>query len=296
VVFFYVEERCMSTAYKGRHSGGTNRGTPAGGKARTLAGGKARTLAAGKARTPAAGKARTKFHGRTTAFSGPLVSAAAILAVAGVSAAASSQAAPYASGQSDSAGASFTASPMAVAQSIELSHNRDDTNVALAAARRSGVQRASALASVQKAEADAAVQARTQAAQAQVAARAAAADLVARAQARQALLDRAQSDPRAVATLLASDRGWGAGEFSCLDSLWTKESGWNWSASNGNSGPNSGSAYGIPQSLPGSKMASMGADWATNPVTQIKWGLQYISDMYGTPCSAWGHSQALNWY
>ena len=262
----------MSTAYKGRHSGGPNRGTPA------------------------VGKARSKFRGRTTAFSGPLVSAAAILAVAGVSAAASSEAAPYASGTPNSSGALFTASPMAVAQSAQLSHNRDDTNVALAAARRSGVQLASALASVQKAEADAAVQARAQAAQAEIAARAAAADLVARAQARQALLNTSQSDPRAVATLLATDRGWGAGEFSCLDSLWTKESGWNWSASNGNSGPNSGSAYGIPQSLPGSKMASMGADWATNPVTQIKWGLQYISDSYGTPCSAWAHSEALNWY
>jgi hypothetical protein len=266
-LFFYVEACCMSTAYKGRHSGETNRGTPA------------------------VARAKAKFHGRSTILRGPLLSAAAILAVAGVSAAASSQAAPFASGQSDSSDASFTASPTAVAQSIELSHNRDDTDAALAAARASGVQRASALTSYQKAEANAAIAARAQAAQAQVAARAAAAGLVARAQARQALLSRAQSDPRAAASLLASDRGWGAGEFSCLDSLWTKESGWNWSANNGSSG-----AYGIPQSLPGSKMASMGADWASNPITQIKWGLQYIADIYGTPCSAWGHSQALNWY
>ena len=70
-----------------------------------------------------------------------------------------------------------------------------------------------------------------------------------------------------------------------------KESGWNTSASNGSSG-----AYGIPQSLPGSKMASAGSDWQTNPATQIKWGLGYIQERYGSPCAAWGHSQATNWY
>lgn len=258
----------MSTAYKGRHSGKSNRGTPA------------------------AGTARTTLHRRSSALRGPLVSAAAILALAGVSAAA----APFASGPSNRSDTSFKASPAAMAESAALSQNRDDTNVGLAAARSAGVQRAAALASDQKAAAAAAVQARAAALQAENAARAAAADLVARSQARQAILARSQSDPRSVATLLASDRGWGAGEFSCLDSLWTKESGWSWSASNGNSGPDSGSAYGIPQSLPGSKMASMGADWATNPVTQIKWGLQYISDTYGSPCGAWAHSEALNWY
>ena len=85
--------------------------------------------------------------------------------------------------------------------------------------------------------------------------------------------------------------GWSSGQFGCLDSLWTKESGWNSHATNGSSG-----AYGIPQSLPGSKMASAGSDWQTNPATQIKWGLQYIKDVYGSPCSAWSHSQAVNWY
>jgi hypothetical protein len=85
--------------------------------------------------------------------------------------------------------------------------------------------------------------------------------------------------------------GFSADQFSCLDSLWTKESGWNAHADNPSS-----SAYGIPQALPGSKMASAGADWATNPATQIKWGLGYIRDSYGSPCAAWGHSQAYNWY
>ena len=102
---------------------------------------------------------------------------------------------------------------------------------------------------------------------------------------------RAQSDPTAVAGRLIADHGWGAEQFDCLKRLWNKESGWRWNADNPSS-----DAYGIPQSLPGSKMASFGSDWATNPVTQIKWGLQYISDSYGTPCSAWAHSQATNWY
>src|SRR5665811_1867991 len=179
----------------------------------------------------------------------------------------------------------------AMAQAAELSRNRDDTNAALAAARRSGVQRSSALTHLQKVQADALAQSRAQAATALAAARAQAAEQVAREQQRQALLARAQSDPKSMARLLAGDRGWGDGEFSCLDSLWTKESGWNWSANNGSSG-----AYGIPQSLPGDKMASAGSDWATNPVTQIKWGLGYIASTYGTPCSAWAHSQAMNWY
>ena len=70
-----------------------------------------------------------------------------------------------------------------------------------------------------------------------------------------------------------------------------RESGWNPFADNPTS-----SAYGIPQALPGSKMASAGADWATNPVTQIRWGLGYIRDRYGSPCGAWAHSEANGWY
>jgi len=85
--------------------------------------------------------------------------------------------------------------------------------------------------------------------------------------------------------------GFGQDQFSCLDSLYTKESGWNVHADNPTS-----SAYGIPQSLPGSKMASAGSDWADNPATQIKWGLGYIKDRYGSPCAAWGHSVSNNWY
>ena len=101
----------------------------------------------------------------------------------------------------------------------------------------------------------------------------------------------AQRDPKAVAAVLVADRGWSTAQFGCLVKLWTKESNWRWNADNPTS-----SAYGIPQSLPGSKMASAGADWRTNPVTQIKWGLGYIASRYGSPCSAWSHSVNHNWY
>ncbi len=101
----------------------------------------------------------------------------------------------------------------------------------------------------------------------------------------------AARDPRGAARAMLGAYGWGSSQFSCLDALWTKESGWNVHADNPTS-----SAYGIPQALPGRKMASAGADWATNPVTQIRWGLGYIRSTYGSPCAAWGHSQAHNWY
>ncbi len=79
-------------------------------------------------------------------------------------------------------------------------------------------------------------------------------------------------------------------QFGCLDSIWSRESGWNYQAENASG------AYGIPQALPGSKMASAGADWQTNPATQIRWGLGYIKSMYGTPCGAWSFWQANGWY
>lgn len=96
---------------------------------------------------------------------------------------------------------------------------------------------------------------------------------------------------KAIAYDMVMARGWGQGEYDCLVALWNKESHWNVYAHNKRSG-----AYGIPQALPGSKMASAGADWATNPATQITWGLGYIGGRYGTPCGAWGHSQAKGWY
>jgi uncharacterized protein YabE (DUF348 family) len=93
-----------------------------------------------------------------------------------------------------------------------------------------------------------------------------------------------------IAAGMVSARGWGSDQFSCLVSLWNKESGWRTDAANPSG------AYGIPQALPGSKMASAGGDWQTSASTQISWGLGYIASVYGTPCSAWAHSQATNWY
>ncbi len=98
-------------------------------------------------------------------------------------------------------------------------------------------------------------------------------------------------DPKAIAAEMVAARGWGSDQFSCLDTLWERESNWNPTAQNPSSG-----AYGIPQSLPGSKMASVGSDWRTNPATQITWGLNYISGRYGTPCGALAHSNSVGWY
>nr|WP_231478609.1 MULTISPECIES: lytic transglycosylase domain-containing protein [Microbacterium] len=96
---------------------------------------------------------------------------------------------------------------------------------------------------------------------------------------------------QAIAYEMVTARGWGDDQFACLVALWKKESGWRVNAYNASSG-----AYGIPQALPGKKMASAGADWETNPATQIAWGLGYISGRYGDPCGAWGHSQSVGWY
>ena len=101
----------------------------------------------------------------------------------------------------------------------------------------------------------------------------------------------ATGSPQQIAMAMLSSFGWSSGQFSCLDALWNRESGWNPYASNAGSG-----AYGIPQALPGSKMASAGADWQTNPATQIRWGLGYIQATYGSPCGAWGHEQSYGWY
>ena len=103
--------------------------------------------------------------------------------------------------------------------------------------------------------------------------------------------DLSDADPKEIAQALLAEFGWSSDQFSCLDSLYTRESNWNVHADNPSS-----TAYGIPQALPGSKMAAAGSDWATNPVTQIRWGLGYIEDRYGSPCGAWAKSQSSGWY
>jgi hypothetical protein len=107
----------------------------------------------------------------------------------------------------------------------------------------------------------------------------------------QAAVQGPAGSPQAIAAGMLGAYGWAPGQMSCLDPLWQRESGWNVDAENASSG-----AYGIPQSLPASKMASAGADWQTSAATQIRWGLTYISQVYGTPCGAWAHSQHDGWY
>lgn len=99
------------------------------------------------------------------------------------------------------------------------------------------------------------------------------------------------ADAKKMARRKLKDFGWDDSQFDCLDKLWTRESGWQWNATNPSSG-----AYGIPQSLPGGKMASAGQDWKTNAATQVKWGLGYIQQRYQSPCGAWAHSEATGWY
>lgn len=99
------------------------------------------------------------------------------------------------------------------------------------------------------------------------------------------------SGNRAIGCALLLAKGFGLGQMPCLDKLWKKESGWNHKAANRSSG-----AYGIPQALPGRKMASEGKNWRTSPEVQIRWGLGYIKGRYGNPCGAWAHSQRTGWY
>ena len=100
------------------------------------------------------------------------------------------------------------------------------------------------------------------------------------------------TEPREIARQIMQNKyGWGAAEYRCYDAIIMRESRWNPLADNPYS-----SAYGIPQALPGHRMAAFGADWRTNPATQIRWGLDYVHDRYGTPCSAWGFKRSHGWY
>jgi hypothetical protein len=91
--------------------------------------------------------------------------------------------------------------------------------------------------------------------------------------------------------LVINSYGWSEEDFNALVNLWNRESGWNPNSHNSSSG-----AHGIPQALPASKMASEGGDYYTNGETQIRWGLKYIAQRYGSPLNAWSHSQSVGWY
>lgn len=101
----------------------------------------------------------------------------------------------------------------------------------------------------------------------------------------------ADEDPREIARRLMPEYGMSESEFGCLDSLWVSESDWDPTADNPTS-----TAYGIPQALTGGTHDNLPADYMTNPVSQIRWGLWYIANSYGTACAAWEFKQANNWY
>ena len=103
--------------------------------------------------------------------------------------------------------------------------------------------------------------------------------------------DNSPAGAQAYAYSRLASYGWGDDQFGCLVALWDRESGWNYQAYNAGSG-----AAGIPQALPGSKMASAGADWQYSAATQVNWGLGYIAGRYGTPCGAWAQSESVGWY
>lgn len=175
------------------------------------------------------------------------------------------------------------ATPLATSVASLSNYESLDTPTVIALAKKTSTEADQTLAATAEADRVAAEQAA-----------AAAAEAAAQAAAKAAALAAAGTPDgaRAVARdMAASQYGWDESQFSCLNQLWQKESGWSYTAYNPNGG-----ATGIPQALPGSKMAAAGSDWQTNAATQIAWGLSYIKSSYGSPCSAWSHSQSVNWY
>jgi hypothetical protein len=104
-------------------------------------------------------------------------------------------------------------------------------------------------------------------------------------------VDLAQTDPKTLTRALMSQYGLNPADFTCINDIWTQESNWNVHAANPSS-----SAYGIPQALPGSKMASAGPNWHDSAETQIRWGLSYIASRYGSACAAWSFKQGHGYY
>jgi hypothetical protein len=234
------------------------------------------------------GRKPSRSSGLTRSLRRPAVTSSLLLAVVATTAAGY-----QATDQRQTGTAAFTVSTEAIAQANELADaqiedsarlatDRKDTNASFAAVQEKDRQKAVA---AEKVAAEARREAATKAAR----------DKARKALAakKQAVVANAQQDPRAAARALLGDFGFDESQWSCLDNLWMGESGWNHTAENSSSG-----AYGIPQSLPAAKMATVGPDYRTNPVTQIKWGLQYIKSSYGTPCGAWGawQSRSPHWY
>jgi hypothetical protein len=190
--------------------------------------------------------------------------------------------------------AAFVVGSGVVAQTDELARASTVDTTYRAAASVSRNERRTAIAATGLRDA-AALEARKKKEAARAAAEAKAAAERAQAEReRQQAIAHAKDDPKGAARVLMADYGWTSdAQYNCLVNLWTGESDWRWFAENPSSG-----AYGIPQSLPGRKMAQFGGDWRTNPLTQIKWGLWYIDMSYGNPCNAWSTWQARSphWY
>lgn len=234
------------------------------------------------------GRRASRSSGLTKAIRRPAVTSSMLLAVIATTAAGY-----QAADERQTGAAAFTVSTEAIAQANELADAQIEDTARLAADRN--LTNASIAAAQEKDRVAAAA-----AAEAAAKARREVAKKVAREKARKALaakkkaiLANAQADPRAAAQALLPEYGFDASQWGCLDNLWMGESGWRYTAENPSSG-----AYGIPQSLPASKMATVGADYRSNPVTQIRWGLQYIKSSYGTPCGAWSawQSRSPHWY
>ena len=211
-----------------------------------------------------------------------------------VASAATAMAATWPGGSAAAAGAKltdFTQTQAAVAaqQSVGSVALRAE-EIAVAAAAQTAAEQKAAQAAARKAAQQAAQRAAATAAHQAAAAKAV--KQAAQQKAQQQLTAAENSGtPQQIAAAMLSQFGWSSGQMSCLEPLWQRESGWQVSAYNAGSG-----AFGIPQALPGSKMASAGSDWQTSAYTQIKWGLGYIQQVYGSPCGAWGHEQADGWY
>jgi hypothetical protein len=172
-------------------------------------------------------------------------------------------------------------------QQVQAQSDAADATALKLAEEAARTQAANA-AAAKKQAADAAA---AKAAQAAAAARQAAQQAAAQAAAaRAALAVQGSYSVSQIQAMAQSIVGSGA-QFQCFSNIVFRESGWNYRATNASSG-----AYGLVQALPGSKMASAGADWQTNPATQIKWGLSYMNSRYGSPCGAWSFWQANSWY
>ncbi len=220
-------------------------------------------------------------HVAAKAVRRPVLSGGAALALIGASAAGYAKA-----GTTSESAASFTISAAAVSQANDRNVEHAEQSSYRQVATQALGARQSAAADAEKAQ----QQAEAQRVEDE---RQAAEQRAARDAQRAQVVANAQSDPRSAARMMLSDYGWSDSQWSCLENLWVGESGWNYKAANSSSG-----AYGIPQALPASKMASVAGDYRTNPVTQIAWGMGYIKASYGSPCNAWSlwNNRSPHWY